>query len=825
MNAVSMNPQLCALATTASPPPPPLTVELAEPILAICVHLVAAFSLWQPKAIARPLNVLSRTHAPLVTKAALMNLPDIDLTWATERGDVKMLEFMRQWSKQPKGRPINYLPAEIVPLSLRLGSSAVLDWWLDESGLIIGWDWADEKVAPAFIGDGNGVKWFEWWKSRGLPHLDDPTTFGNVIVQACRQGRVDVLDWVLETLGPKWIVPEADHVGAIKVAAEAGHVHILDWWMSKSRAGLIVEPDFRFAFSEAIREHHVALLEWCKQIPQVIGVLRQERLDKVRPKLLDELVYPDAVRNGLLDWFPEFDLIPYKQELNNATVEACKKGDLDLVKQMHANRHLAGSWACLFKASIVSGNLEMLDWLHSTCGPSNLADAASSLFREACRTGKVGILDWLVANGYLVPDSDHEPRAPRRVRDSRRRQQQIDERHVPSPLGDVLLLAVHYQHVPVLDWLVANGAANKVSDQDLGECLVCASEKGYVDVLDWFARNLNRLSLSLHSIGDLPVTFLARALKSATKECHLYALDWWLIQLTSLKVDFSRFDCAQTAMLYNAFFHGRADIVDWWLHKSGPLKRWFDLGYCRPYLAACRPNWDEDGLRLDPIKDGSGKHAAQLSALNVWLGAKQPMDLAKCIHEASTSGRIDVLDWLLKVANPPTSSFAESWTSSSFPQVGSDDDDDPYYEPLPESATHERSLLWWRANFPEICCMPVNRGPYTNPIHAYMLEHMLRNTSFSFIRRGSRCLSALEYQRNTVALRSVDVEQCLIEASQWGGPCHVLEWWKRELGNKLTCPKVIVCGDKAISARAKRWWAKSGLVSEEAAAQIKTNDY
>ncbi|ORZ33297.1 hypothetical protein BCR44DRAFT_328971 [Catenaria anguillulae PL171] len=801
------------MTTAADQPalPPPLTVDLAEPILAICVHLVAAASLWQPAAIYQPLAVLSRAAVPLVTKAALINLPDVDLTWATERGDVALLDFMLQWSTQPNGRPINYASASIAAIALECGKVNVLEWWLDMSGLIVHWDWNSRKLVKAFCGQ-DAMQWLKWWKTRGFPYLDEPAEFAHVIVQACRQGRMDVLDWLLENVGAKWIVQEADSDDAIKVAAEGGHVHVLDWWIAQSRAGLIAEPDLRFVFSAAVQGKQVEVLEWCKQHPQVIKGLQRERLHKVRPKSFDELVYPEAIRNGLAEWFSDFGLIPFVQELEEASVQACAKGDLELVKLLHTEQHLVGLRKELIEASMVSGNLELLDWIQSNIDSTALA-FDHDLFAKASQVGNVAVLDWLVARGYKVPAS----------KQSSHSELQTQEHHEPSPLGHIL---VQSEHIAVLDWLLASGCMEEVRDTDVGECLVIASKKGNVKVLDWFAHNFARPSSSLGSIGTLPVMYFVRALNKATKRCHLDVLDWWLNQLSAIVPKLPAIEGIKSYRLSHAFEAGRVDIIEWWLHKSGPLKSWLDADDdSHSYLRACKRNWSDDGELLDPIKDHTGRHAAQLAAVQVWMDAKQPMDLAKCIHTASIYGRIDLLDWLLKTAKLPIGLFVQAWTSSEYAEGSNgngDDDDDDDVEL--DDASHAGSLLWWRANLAHVCRMPVNRGPYIDPLHAHILEHVLHNTSFALLdtvtasERGY--LSVLEFRRNKGNLSVVDLDLCLIEAS-WQGMCHVLDWWKREMGTAMKCPQVIAHGEERISKRAKHWWAKSGLVSEKEIAQMK----
>ncbi|ORZ39648.1 hypothetical protein BCR44DRAFT_1251875 [Catenaria anguillulae PL171] len=257
-------------------------------------------------------------------------------------------------------------------------------------------------------------------------------------------------------------------------------------------------------------------------------------------------------------------------------------------------------------------------------------------------------------------------------------------------------------------------------------------------------------------------------------------------------------------MFAAAFETGRADIIQWWFHEPGPLRGTQVAGH--PYMAA-----------LCPTNDGSLR-AARMEALTAWVGANQPMDYARCIHEASISGLVEVLDWLYKIVQVPTADFVRAWSSKKY--YG--DFEEMHYEGY-DRFNHGESLLWWRANLPQVCTkLEVNRGHYYNPIHVFTLEYVLKSSGlydvhwpYLMSKLGNAPLLAYIHQQGYYDedLYRTQCEPSLLIASQ-RDCCNVLEWWKRESGQEIKLPLDIVEHRHEVGKHAKVWWTLSGLVQE-----------
>ncbi|ORZ35397.1 hypothetical protein BCR44DRAFT_1119196 [Catenaria anguillulae PL171] len=334
-----------------------LPLELADPILACIVHLVAVSSRWNPAAIAHPLNTIARSLAPLATEAALMHLPHIDLDTATKVGNVELLRFMHKWSRQPGGRPINY--KSTLDVAMEVGHVEVLDWWMDESQLLLNWHAPSLELTCR---QGH-VCVLEWWQGRGFPHLD------KVSIQACIReasvaGHMHVLEWLLVHLPGGEFAAGArviEHM-VLEHVAQEGHVGVLEWWYSKAGMGLVEMLPLGKVVLGGMKGAHVQVLEWCEQYPESIkqanGLLVNNQMH----------VLMHAVNGKLLDWIDRLGIIISNLEYWHASEAACRNGDLFAIQWLHRKGFLVGSRSQLLSLAVgaVTGDdLGVLEWIQA----------------------------------------------------------------------------------------------------------------------------------------------------------------------------------------------------------------------------------------------------------------------------------------------------------------------------------------------------------------------------------------------------------------------------------------------------------------------------
>ncbi|ORZ39647.1 hypothetical protein BCR44DRAFT_1251854 [Catenaria anguillulae PL171] len=358
-----MTAQPCISATGTQTRHPPLRTSWTRSSL-------SPSNSWPPHrfgttAISQPLNALPRSAAPLATKAALVQMPAVTLDTAAKCGNVGLLRFMHAWSKKPNGRPLQYTPIGLVANAMLVGSIDVLDWWIDESsGVYLNWDWDNEQMLDALMGE-HGIKILEWWARRGCPFIEHPS-FPAVLLAASKAGRVDTLKWLLAHIPAEKMLQysgKSSRNDAVKAAAENGHVHVLDFWLSQGDACVIPKPDLTGAFSAAIHGNQVGVLQWLDSHPQLVNAVKSMWQQSQSSNRGREYVLADAVKRGLLDWMVKFGLEPYQREYLDACLNACKAGDLDTVKRLKELGFWKGSRLQLVDAAVGSANLALLDWI------------------------------------------------------------------------------------------------------------------------------------------------------------------------------------------------------------------------------------------------------------------------------------------------------------------------------------------------------------------------------------------------------------------------------------------------------------------------------
>ncbi|ORZ35782.1 hypothetical protein BCR44DRAFT_35423 [Catenaria anguillulae PL171] len=587
--------------TSATPIPgttPLLTLNLVELVLAVAIQQAAIASRWNPTAVAQPLNALDRSTSPLLTKVALIQLPHIDMDFATKVGDIDLLRFMLVWSNQPGGRPIYY--HRPIFEAMRAGHLRTLDWWIDESGLFLQWD---ENAIEQACGKG-WLHVLAWWQARGFPRIPEsnpPTSasfatrmVASAICAASRNGHVWILDWLWEHLPhAQFYFGEAGRgLVVTKDAAENGQIAVLDWWMCKVRLGVIKALSLTPIVTAAFKERQVQVLEWCQQNPEAVT---QHHAPGTwwRHRYRSALAF--AIQGSLLDWIDTLCIMPHKDEYWPASRVACELGSVGALEWLHDKGFLAGSRLHLVSiataASAVdaSGVVRVLEWIHdhvNASAPSvlHVVPRSPSFSRfdpyfGACVNGHLEVLNWLHLNGYQLDEAD---------------------------------LVSYFElgcsgHTVVLDWLVSTTgvATSTLAEMAFAKCLRYATYKASIPVLDWW-----RQILASPGVLDLP------------------NVQNRIVKLEGISLS--------------------ATTLSWWLYDSGPLRHRTEMeSVCPESCKASHPCRNSQGGCID--------------VLQVWLDAGKPINFADCIKVASASGNLAALDWLLHVAKSPVNEFVEAF--------------------------------------------------------------------------------------------------------------------------------------------------------------------
>ncbi|ORZ33777.1 hypothetical protein BCR44DRAFT_1437585 [Catenaria anguillulae PL171] len=399
--------------------PPLLVHELAECIAIIAIRLNAIATLWQdPQAIAQPLNVLPRSASPNLTKAALNQLPHIDLDFTSVRlADVALLDFMYDWAHSPvdrKARPLQFrahepsvhdlAAGENVSCAIDLASAGgfvpVLEWWFRHSPNLF-FIWTEAAIDEASAnGKLHVLNW--WFHESGIPQADLKFSAA-AMDQASGNGRDDVLEWWLKRSGLRTNQLKYSK-RAMGLAAANGHVATIEWWMS---SGLKLMS--AYVVDYAASKDRMDVLEWCLLQPVIV---EQTRFHRDEQDDVDDLV-TGAIQRGsrqVLDWFDAIVQLhgrwgKIQQAL--ASMAAARNGDLFALQWLRERGWLHGSQAQLINAAASSGCVSVLQWLQENV-VDNQASHLALLdgFELASTGGFVHVLDWLVAHGYKPSKED-----------------------------------------------------------------------------------------------------------------------------------------------------------------------------------------------------------------------------------------------------------------------------------------------------------------------------------------------------------------------------------------------------------------------------------
>ncbi|ORZ30705.1 hypothetical protein BCR44DRAFT_90303 [Catenaria anguillulae PL171] len=532
------------LATLAARSPSMLH-ELAEPILALAIHLVARSSLWHPLAIVRPLNVISRKHAPLLTQVALSQLPRIDMITATRAGDADLLNLMVQWSNRPRGRPLRYKSSDVVQAAMRSGNIQVIEWWQARHMVDYFFVWPRDAISEA-VRCGH-VHVLDWWQNRGMPGFRPSTFVQEFVGVASAAGHVQVLDWLLKHVNATvlkagesealWPFDQAfgrvdgpAHCDVMGQAAQFGHVDVLEWWMCKSSQALVARPTLHSVFRVAVWKKHLDVLEWCKMYPNTV---EQRHTGGNSFKSIGEWTIT-LVQHGMIGWVDTLSI-----ELNDHERQSLCDNAYASMRALRWT--LERGWiggepalTCLELAIRTAGDfsLELLEWLHTK-------------------------LDEVLIDSHAM--------------------KQVD----------LCLAAVKGGHVEVLDWLVAHGHA--LQEHNIDEYFVEASHFGHARLLDQILKHAP-FSNPDHEL--LRIVLTRQVMDVATVKGSISVLEWWATQIQSLisqfdpfktlykdMPDFMRMQFQLQDALGIASVNGHADVVEWWLLRASrpaqALGKWF----------------------------------------------------------------------------------------------------------------------------------------------------------------------------------------------------------------------------------------------------------
>ncbi|KAJ3356758.1 hypothetical protein GGF32_001389 [Allomyces javanicus] len=197
------------------------------------------------------LYVLPSAWAPRVAHAAFPRFLHCTSFYASYQGRVNLLDMRLQFDLD-----LTDIQSSLYPATLH-GHVRVLDWWQDHAAddlpYYLSWNliYAATKCAT---GDPDVL---DWWLASGLlvPGYLSDYTFGGALQVAAELGHVRILEYAVNQ---KHVSVPVDHMGGLDGPSHMGQVGVLEWWMG---SGLPVTYSVE-AIVGAAEEGHLNVLEW-----------------------------------------------------------------------------------------------------------------------------------------------------------------------------------------------------------------------------------------------------------------------------------------------------------------------------------------------------------------------------------------------------------------------------------------------------------------------------------------------------------------------------------------------------------------------------------
>ncbi|ORZ40696.1 hypothetical protein BCR44DRAFT_1495229 [Catenaria anguillulae PL171] len=373
--------------------------------------------------------------------------------------------------------------------------------------------------------------------------------FGTVSISASKVGNLHALKWVA---GHSTLEKMDQHqrdkmvLDSFKCAAEAGHVHVLQWWISecpwfeKVRHAI----DSQASVLEASRAGHVHVLDWWAAKSTLPFNCSMSTLDAAarggHVSILNWWVASGKVSQSELRWWMN-TVVRVASEHNCVNVLEwwCQQSQVAMSSALAAE--------CMATASR-AGSIDALEWWSSTSWFSDLHKHSIAISNS--ESPRPQVFDWWMESlpfpGHQGAQSDKEDNA------AAHSQLFLDLCQSPSTIllsngvvGDAELLQILEKLAgPVM----SSGLSHRRPLQWTSAAMDQASKRGFVEVLDWW-----------YARFGAACWYTEEALTGAAEAGHLDILNWWMDHKPQLPNKFTY------KILLRATRGGHANICMWWL--------------------------------------------------------------------------------------------------------------------------------------------------------------------------------------------------------------------------------------------------------------------
>ena len=288
---------------------------------------------------------------------------------------------------------------------------------------------------------------------------------------------------------------------ALLHSAAKGHIHIVQWLMSKDHHEPLASPGRlpNTALLEASGGGHLHIVQW----------LLSEGRSLSSERDFNGLSISDrAAEQGhlhVLQWFVE-TAICCSSDASDAVFTACTYGHLHIVKWMIKSGvvipHLNAAERTAAQCAALGGHLEVVQFLLTECFgiPHNESPDGNTILLCAASTGDVHIMQWMLDKGGAS----------------------VCERNTKGQTA--LLHAAAHGHIAAVKWLLEKGYGKAGEADNRGlTALLYAAVYGRLGMVQWLLCN-NTASISEQDCDGHDVVILA------CMHGHIFILQWLVVE-------------------------------------------------------------------------------------------------------------------------------------------------------------------------------------------------------------------------------------------------------------------------------------------------------
>lgn len=217
----------------------------------------------------------------------------------------------------------------------------------------------------------------------------------NAVIGACISGRLEIYDLVINKISYPFICTN-DNV--VQYACESGNINMVKFFMDSI-------PKDKYSYAEDWRYSSYMFAACCSGNLELVDFIFSLITSYVSDYMLNNNGNSPLYFNPYFNAHSEFDSEATHNDLNRSLAEACKRGNIDIVKYFISKGFKGGQLIndCLFNASAL-GNTAIIDLLLENNQDVPPISPVTTIANGACYGGHMNIIKDMINQGFVEWD-------------------------------------------------------------------------------------------------------------------------------------------------------------------------------------------------------------------------------------------------------------------------------------------------------------------------------------------------------------------------------------------------------------------------------------